>query len=198
MAWPSRCSPGRCMGRETASRRLVSRLRPHSCCFHSVLLAVLWPSVTPSAALAAATEGMLELVMLLALVEYARSRGIRSVRPFGLYLVLVAVAQLVGCGLAVLDHMLLPSASYSMVGLALVACFIVTAIWLLNDKTIAAFLWEGLARGEGDSVGSDRRQTFDDRAQAVAEAFALTARETEVMALFAKGRALRSLPRSSA
>lgn len=156
--------------------------------FSFVLLAVLWPSVTPSAALAAATEGMLELVMLLALVEYARSRGIRSVRPFGLYLVLVAVAQLVGCGLAVLDHMLLPSASYSMVGLALVACFIVTAIWLLNDKTIAAFLWEGLARGEGDSVGSDRRQTFDDRAQAVAEAFALTARETEVMALFAKGR----------
>ncbi|MFR5092102.1 MAG: hypothetical protein ACLTDR_08980 [Adlercreutzia equolifaciens] len=46
--------------------------------FSFVLLAVLWPSIGASAALAAATDGMLELVLLLALVEYVSARGFPS------------------------------------------------------------------------------------------------------------------------
>lgn len=168
--------------------------------FSFVLLAVLWPSIGASAALAAATDGMLELVLLLALVEYVSARGLPPIRTFGGYLAFVATTQLVGCALSVLDHAFLPPASYSVVGLMLVGLLIITAVWLLNDKTITAFLWEGQEKrkcgakanaftegpsNSGDAVGL---VSFDERAVAVAETFGLTARESEVMALFAKGR----------
>ncbi|MEC4185037.1 helix-turn-helix transcriptional regulator [Adlercreutzia sp. R21] len=165
--------------------------------FSFVLLAVLSPRADASAMLAAATEGMLELIVLLALIDLIGARSLNASRVFGCYLVLVAATQLVGCGLAVLDHTLLPSASYSGVGLGLVALFIITAVWLLNDKTITAFLWEDrTGRSTEDDVVSDKgdmdetigQSTFEERARAVAESFSLTARETEVMALFAKGR----------
>ena len=168
--------------------------------FSFVLLAVLWPSIGASVALAAATDGMLELVLLLALIEYVRAQGLSSVRAFGGYLAFVAGTQLIGCALSVLDHALLPSVSSSVVGLVLVALLIVTAVWLLNDKTITAFLWEEREKREhdaepdadtaGSAASGDATETvsFDERAAAVAEAFGLTARESEVMALFAKGR----------
>lgn len=168
--------------------------------FSFVLLAVLWPSIGASAALAAATDGMLELVLLLALVEYVSARGLPPIRAFGGYLAFVAGTQLVGCALSVLDHAFLPPASYSVVGLVLVGLLIVAAVWLLNDKTITAFLWEGQEKrergaeanacagrpsGSGDAT---KPISFDERAAAVAAAFRLTARESEIMALFAKGR----------
>lgn len=165
--------------------------------FSFVLLAVLSPRADLSAMLAGATEGMLELILLLALVDLVGARNLNASRMFGCYLALVAGTQLIGCGLAVLDHWLLPSASYSGVGLGLVALFIITAVWLLNDKTVNAFLWEGRAEQsseevlevkEPDSGDESRWPTFEERAQAVAKAFSLTARETEVMTLFAKGR----------
>ena len=179
-------------GTRDAEQTLGFKLATTLMLFSFVLLAVLWPDVAISATLAAATEGMLELVLLLAFVEYVGARDLSAVRAFGCYLTLVAGAQLVGCGLAVLDHALLPSASYSAAGLVLVALFIVTAVWLLNDKTITAFLWEGRMEPGGRIASKAEARTpqatFDERAQAVAVAFSLTARETEVMALFARGR----------
>ena len=158
--------------------------------FSFVLRAVLPSDTDLAVTLAAATEGMLELVMLLLLVELVRARRLLPARVFGGYLVIVSLTQLAGCGLSVLEHAIAPSVSYSVVGLAFVALLIIAAVWLLNDKTVTAFLWEG--RGEsGQREGAATpavEQPFDERARAVAVAFGLTARETEVMQLFAKGR----------
>lgn len=143
-----------------------------------------------SVGLAAATEGMLELLALLVLVEFVKARRLEPIRVFGCYLVAVSVTQLVGCELSVVEHSVAPSSSYSAVGLAFVALLIIAAVWLLNDKTVTAFLWEGREESgrREDTARPTSEQPFDERARAVAAAFGLTARETEVMQLFAKGR----------
>ncbi|MEC4273082.1 LuxR C-terminal-related transcriptional regulator [Adlercreutzia sp. R25] len=153
--------------------------------FSFVLLAVSRDAMGVSVLLAAGVEGMLELIVLLALVEYAK-RSSRS--PFfigGIWMMLTGLMQWLGCLLSLAEHAALPSLSYSMFGLAIVALLIVDAVWLLNDTTVTAFLWE---QKPSESTALPDRTPFEDRAAAVARAHKLTARETEVMELFAKGR----------
>lgn len=153
--------------------------------FSFVLLAVSPQTMRISVVLAAATEGMLEPLVVLALVTLATASGADPFRLFGIYTVCVGVTQILGCLLAIGEHAIWPSLSYSVFGLGLVALLIITAVWLLNDKTVNRFLW-GDATAENASDADAR--SFDEKAQDVAQAHGLTARETEVMALFAKGR----------
>ncbi|MEC4183985.1 LuxR C-terminal-related transcriptional regulator [Adlercreutzia sp. R21] len=133
-----------------------------------------------------AAEGMFELVICYALMDFVRRNGLSAWRVFGWNTVFTGAAQALGSGLSVVEHLFFSSDAYSVLGLLLVSLLIVTAIWLLNDKTIAGFLW-GDAPVSGKNAAAGER-SFDEKAAAVSEAYRLTARECEVMLLFAKGR----------
>lgn len=150
-----------------------------------VVLAVFQGSFGLAVILAAGAEGALELVVFFSLAELVGYSGLKAHRLFGAYVILTGATQFIGCGLSIIEHALLPSGSYSIVGLVLVALIIVAAVWLLTDRAIVAFFW---GSGATDNADDGRESSFEERANAVAEAHGLTARETEILLLFARGR----------
>ena len=169
-----------------AEHTFAAKLATTLMLFSFVALSVFGDAVGLSSVLAAGTEGMLELVLFFALAEFSSYSGRSPARLFGWFTLVVGSTQLAGCLLSMCEHVVLPSHSYSVVGLVLVALLIVTSVWLLNDKTVTAFLW-GDAVAE-DELRRDGAATFEERASGVATAHGLTARETEVLLLFGKGR----------
>lgn len=153
--------------------------------FAYVTFSALHDSEGLATLIAAGTEGMFELAIILILLELI-DRGIA--RPgflFGGYGFLLGISHLLGSGLSVVEHILIPSDSYSAIGLLLVALLIVTAVWLLNDKTIAEFLWSGSNLNvEGGAEKADEKERLSE----VAKTYNLTPRETEVLELLGKGR----------
>lgn len=152
-----------------------------------------------SLALAAGCEGMMELVVLLALVELASYSETRPGILLGSFLALFSGSQLVGCVLEAATHGGIGVAGAS-VGMVLVVLLIVTAVWLLNDRMVTRLLWpneQGGDGGSGESRGSCDEGlskenpyylSFDERAAAIASSYGLTPREAEVMLQFARGR----------
>lgn len=150
-----------------------------------VVLAVFQGSFGLAAILAEGAEGALELVVFFALAELAGYSDVKPHRLFGAFVVMTGAAQFVGCVLSIIEHAALPSGSYSIVGLLLVALIIVAAVWLLTDRAIVAFFWAP----DAQSLASDGADTsFESKVNAVAEARGLTAREAEIVLLFARGR----------
>ena len=152
-----------------------------------------------SFALAAGCEGMMELVVLLALAQLASYREMLSRVWLGSFLMLFSGSQLVGCVLEALTHGGVGIAGAS-VGMALVVLLILTAVWLLNDRMVTRLLWPNEHAGEAVDGGNlvfslqandeatEYRLGFDEKANKVALAHGLTQRESEVMCQFAKGR----------
>ncbi len=167
---------------------------PIKCVVTLMLFAYVVLSISPglasaSAVLVAGAEGALELVMILSLAELGRD-GARTGVLFGSYALIVGATQFVGCLASIVEHIVLPSESYSLVGLVLVALLIISAIWLLTDKSIAELLWDGgIERSRKAAQQEDGElDRSDAQTKGVAQAFRLTPRETEVLALLAKGR----------
>lgn len=163
-----------------------SKLAVTAMLFAFVFMSVYRDFAWFSTVLVEAAEGMFELVICYALMDFVRRNSLSAWRIFGWNTVFTGVAQALGSGLSVIEHRLFFSDAYSVFGLLLVSLLIVTAIWLLNDKTIAGFLW-GDAPVSGENATAGER-SFDEKVAAVSEAYRLTAREYEVMQLFAKGR----------
>lgn len=159
--------------------------------FAFVLFSVFQGLFSASVIIAASTEGLLELVIFLALAEVAGYSTVRPSRLMGCYMLLIGCTQLIGCGLSIVEHAYLPPSDYSIFGLGLVALLIVTAVWFLNDKTITAFLWGNAPiKKETDAAGNavSEKTAFDEKARRVAQAYNLTQRETDVLIPFSKGR----------
>ena len=135
--------------------------------------------------IAAGTEGMFELALVLILLALIERGVARPGFLFGGYGLLLGVSHLLGSSLSVVEHVIMPSDSYSAIGLLLVALLIVTAVWLLNDKTIAEFLWsDSNSNVEGEAEKADEKEKIRE----MAETYSLTPREAEVLELLGKGR----------
>ena len=158
--------------------------------------------------LAAGCEGMLELVVLLALAELASYSSARPGLLCGSMLALFCGAQLVGCGLVAVDVWALGAFQVLPVASCIAAALIFAAVWLLNDKAVTSFLWPSenepkkeVPNGKAtDAVAVDGSESFceepqpvqslsfEQKATLVIERVGLTPREGEVMIRFARGR----------
>ena len=156
--------------------------------FSFVAYTVLGGLSDVSVALARGMEGLLEALLYWVLVDIASLGGARPARLLGANYVVLGSSQLIGCVLALLEGD--GNAAYSYIGLFLVALLIVDAVWLLNDKTITRMLWSGDTEkmNSGGAPGVCATSDFEARIAMVADECTLTARETEVLSLFARSR----------
>jgi len=153
-----------------------------------IVLAVFQGFFGLSSILAAAAEGVLELVIFYSLAEMAGYRKSRYGLLFGAYTLLIGLTQASGCGLSLLEHTVLPSSSYSVIGLILVVLIVVAAIWLLTDRFVVGFFWGAEPLEEPGSPEKPDLPSFEEKATRTAEQYGLTNRETEILLLFARGR----------